>query len=839
MISRLDGIWQEVRYGRRLLVRNRSFTVIVGLTLALGVGATSAIFSVLYATVLAPLPFPESEKLVMIRLANKQGRQRGFTSDIAENWSKNSKTLDSAAIGMLGQVPFTVTGPEGAQRVVLEQVDFRTLEVLGTKPILGRWFQPDEVLVQGNTAQTIVISYGLWQRVFGGDLNVIGKKLPGWSAGWGETVIGVMPKGFYTRPDAANTDAWYVIAKNPGLAIGRIRPEVLPQQVQAELATMLPESFTRAAQQPENTFHLEVVPLQEATRGGYASRVYLLMAAVGFVLMIAIVNVANLQLNRGVRRQSEMATRVALGAGRWRLFRQLILENVILSLVGGALGVFVAMFGITLFVYLAPNFYLPSQEITINGPVLAFVLTVCIAAGILAGLVPGFRASNPNLSASLKQGGRSVSGRVRLGLRRGLVVAEIALAVVLLVGAGLMINSYARLTSVDVGMNPDNVLTMEVNLAGMDRYRTRHATNHYSVTPAVSELYTKAMERLAFLPGVESVASTSNLPPRYSPTMPFLIVGKTDNFERNDPNRPQTQYHEVSAGYFQTMRIPLLRGRPFDNKDSENGPGVVIISESLAHQYFGDEDPIGQSVVVHVNEQNPALDSDRQRQIVGIVGDIRMELQQQFLPIMYVPYQQSLKEYAGFAPFFVHAQRGFVLRTSGSPEKLASEVRRAFSDVDPNVALTSIMPMRQRLTTGAGISRGALEQQYWMRLLGIFATLGIFLAAIGVYGVIAYAVEQRSHEFGIRATFGASNSDILRLVLREGIIVTIVGLAIGVAGAFGLTRFISGQLYGVKPMDPITIASAAVVLIVIALCACYIPARRATKLDPVTVLRAE
>jgi predicted permease len=602
---------------------------------------------------------------------------------------------------------------------------------------------------------------------------------------------------------------------------------------------MLPEIMTRPAQQPENTLHLEVVPLREATRGRYASSVYLLMAAVGFVLLIAIVNVANLQLNRGVRRQSEMATRLALGAGRLRLFRQLILENVIIALVGGVLGVFVAMFGISLFVVLAPNFYLPSQEITVNGPVLAFALTVCLTAGMLSGLVPGFRASNPNLSSALKQGGRSIAGRVRLGLRRSLVISEIALAMVLLVGAGLMINSYARLTSVDMGMNPDNVLTMEVNLAGMDRYRTRHATNHYSVTPAVSEMYTKAMERLALLPGVEAVASTSNLPPRYSPSMPFHIVGKPDNFERNDPNRPQTQYHEVSANYFQTMRIPLLRGRPFDARDSENGPGVVIISEALARQYFGDEDPIGQAVIVDVNGQNPKLDPDRIRQVVGVVGDIRMDLKQPFIPIMYLPYQQSLKEYAGFAPFFVHAQRGFVLRTSGSPEKLAAEVRRAFSEVDPNVALTSMMPMRERLTTGAGVSQGAQEQQYWMRLLGIFASLGMFLAAIGVYGVIAYAVEQRSHEFGIRTTFGASSSDILRLVLRDGLIVTIAGLAIGVGGAYGLTRFIAQQLFGVKPMDPITIAAVAVVLILIALFACYIPARRASKLDPVSVLRAD
>jgi putative ABC transport system permease protein len=572
-----------------------------------------------------------------------------------------------------------------------------------------------------------------------------------------------------------------------------------------------------------------VTSLHEEYRGDYAQSVYMLLGAVGVVLLIATVNVANLQLNRGVRRQSEMATRMALGAGRWRLFRQLLIENIALALVGGVLGIVVALAGIDVFIFLAPDFYRPSSEIAINGAVLLFALTVCLASGILSGLVPGFRASNPNLSGSLKQGARSVAGRISLGLRRVLVVTEIALAMVLLVSAGLMINSYARLVRVNVGVDPDNVLAFEVNLAGMDRYRTRHGTNHYAVTPEVANFYTRVMERIAALPGVESVASTSNLPPRAGSGMEFTIIGKV-----SDPaDLPETAYHEVSAGYFDTMRIPLLRGRAFTDKDDATAPGVAIISETLARRYFGNEDPIGQSIQVYVNAQNPKLENDRVRQIIGVARDIRMTFRSSSLPIVYVPYGQNPTDYAGFNQFFIHALKAFVVRTSGNPADIAPEVRRAVREADGAVAVTDMMPMRQRLSSMAA------GQEFWMRLLGIFAGLGIFLAAIGVYGVISYTVEQRSHEFGIRTAFGARDSDIFGLVLREAVVVTLIGLTIGIAAAFGATRLIANLLFGVTPTDPMTIVAVAVVLSVVALLASYIPARRATKLDPVSVLRAE
>ena len=829
MFDRMGDLWREAAYGVRLLRKNPMHTMIVGTTLALGIGATTAIFSVLYATVLAPLPFADPESLVWIDQRNGEGRMRGLPKNRVEDWKRNSRTLDGVQYGILGFVNFTVSGRNGAERIWLEQVDFQTLNVLGIKPLLGRWFEPDELIVQGDTSRSIIISYGLWQRAFGGDPDVLGKKMPGWTAGWGDTVVGVMPKGFYIHPERSNADGWYVTTSTGGGVIGRLKPGVTTEQAQAELAGLgRQENPPNTGTNLQNTFTLRVTPLHSFYRDGYARTVYLLLGAVAFVLLIASVNVVNLQLNRSVRRQPEIAARIALGAGRWRLLRQLMIENIVLTLFGGALGLFVSFAGISLFVFLAPSFYPPTEEFVVNGPVLLFTLAVCLVTGILSGIVPGFRGSNPDLSSTLKEGGRGVIGRSRLGIRRALVVAEIALAMVLLVGAGLMINSYARLTSVDVGLDSTNVLSMQVSTFGMDKYRIRRTPTHWTATPEISRFYAAALERLALMPGVEAVASTSNLPPRSGLVVPFSILGKPD---AGGADRPDAAFHEVSPTFFDAMKI-LVRGRAFTDLDRETGPGVVIISETLARLYFGNENPIGQSIQVHMHSQNIKLEPDRVREIVGVARDIRMNFRLEFEPILYIPYRQNLTDYQSNGHLGTHAIHDFVVRTSGTAD-IVPLVKRAFADVDPMIVVSDIMPMRERLGTAAG------DQEFWMRLLGIFAGLGMFLAAIGVYGVISYAVEQRTHEFGIRATLGASGLDILRLILREGVVVIVLGLVIGIGGAYGATRLIARQLYGVTPTDPLTIASVAVVLVLVAFLACYIPGRRAAKLDPLTALRTE
>ena len=828
MLDLFAGLGRDATHGFRLLGRNPGYTLIVTLTLALGIGATTAIFSVLYATVLGPLPYPDPGQLVRIEEIGPAGRGRLVAFDRIETWRDRSETIEGAAFSMMGQLDFTMSDDAGAQRIQVEQVDFHTLSVLGVQPVLGRWFRPDEVVLEGGNTEGLVISHGLWQTALGGDPDVIGKTLPGWRANWGTVIIGVMPPGFYVHPSRSNSDAWGAMTINRGPIIGRLKPGVRLEQAQAELATMGQEE---AAQAPgaQGTSRVQLTPLHEVYRSGYAQPVYMLLGAVFFVLLIASVNVANLQLNRGIQRQGEMAVRAGLGAGRWQLFRGSIVENVPLMLIGGALGVLVAFLGIPLFVFVAPDFYPPSEEIGVNTAVLLFALGLSLATGILAGLIPAFRGSIPNLAAMLKEGGRGVVGRGQLGIRRALVVAEIALAMVLLVGAGLMINSYARLTGVDMGFDPDDTLTMEIDLFGMDRYRIRQP-NDWTATPEISRFYTTALERIRLLPGVESVASTSSLPPRGGMFLRFGIVG---GLPASANDQPMAVYQEVSPAYFETMRIPLVRGRPITDLDSESAPGVAIVNEAVAREYFGNQDPIGQRILVDINSQNPELENDREREIVGVVQDTRISFLLDPIPAIYVPYLQSLGHYASNFLIGMHARHQFVVRTSGDTAALALPVRRAFAEADPGVAPSNFMPMRTRLAAQAG------AQEFWMRLLGIFAALGTFLAAIGVYGVISYAVEQRRHEFGIRTTLGAGRSDILRLVLGEGFVVVLIGLGIGIGGAFGATRLIANQLYGVEPMDPATVLAVALLLLVVALLACYIPGRRATKLDPLAAIRTE
>jgi putative ABC transport system permease protein len=508
-----------------------------------------------------------------------------------------------------------------------------------------------------------------------------------------------------------------------------------------------------------------------------------------------------------------------------------VTENVLLALVGGGMGIVVAYVGIWVFVTLAPDFYPPTEEITIRPAVLLFTLGVSVLTGIVAGLVPAIRISQPDLQEALKQSARGGASGIRQGVRRALVVVEVAMALVLLVGAGLMINSYSRVMGVDMGFRPDNLLTMEINLSGLARYRTRHNVAHFSVTPQVAIFYGEVMDRIRALPGVRSVGVTSGLPPRLGMNPPFRIVGEPGDL---GDNGPRALYHEVSEDYFDTLGIGLLRGRAITQTDGENAARVAVVNETLARQYFGDTDPLGQVVEVRINQNNPSLADDRPREIVGIVSDTRMRLQNEPMPVIYVPYQQHLWDYGGTGSFYIHAQKDFVIRTdTADPMDLANAVRRAVADVDPSVAVDNIVPMRERL------SESAANERFWLRLLGLFAGLAVFLATVGIYGVIAYAVEQRAHEFSIRTALGAGRADIIRLVLREGLIVTLIGLAIGVLGAFGLTRLIANQLYGVTPMDPLTIATVALLLTVVAMLACVIPARHAAKADPLAALRVE
>jgi putative ABC transport system permease protein len=837
------GAWfaefrQDFRLGLKLLRKNRGFTLVAVLTLALGIGATSAIFSVLHTIVLRPLPFPSPEQLVFVQEVNQRdGRIRPPSVEVLEAWREQSRTLTSVGAGITGGVDVSVTGPAGATRISLGGIALNTLAVLGVQPIVGRWYRQDEVTVEGDTAESLVISYGLWQSHFGGDPDVVGKAIPGWDAAWGRIVIGVMPPDFWVHPSMADVDGWFAfnVSRIPGArpqSLARLAPGVSYAEAEAELGTI---ASRFEASGPGGTdaedWRIGFEPLHAIFTADYRETLYLLLGAVAFILLIAAVNVANLQLSRSVTRQSEMATRAALGAGRWRLIRQLVTENVLLALVGGLLGIVVAYLGIWLFVTLAPGFYPPSEDIAIRPAVLLFTFGVSVLTGIVAGLVPALRISRPDLQDALKQSARGGSSGIRQGVRRALVVMEVALALILLVGAGLMINSYARVMRVDMGFDPDDLLTMEINLSGLERYRTRHNVAHFSVTPLAAQFFGDVMERLRALPGVRTVGLTSGLPPRFGLNPPFRIVGRSGE---PDDSGQSAQYQEVSEDYFGTMGIGLVRGRVFTRADGENAAGVVVVNETLARQVFGDADALGQIVEARINLGNPELTDDRPREIVGIVSDTRIRLQEDPMPMIYVPYQQHLWDYAGTGPFYVHARKDFVIGTdTADPMDLSRAVRQVVADVDAAVAVDNMMPMRERL------SLSAANERFWLRLLALFAGLAVFLATVGIYGVISYSVEQRAHEFGIRTALGAGRRDIIRLVVREGLIVTVTGLLIGIAGAFALTRLIANQLFGVTPMDPLTIATVALALTAVAMLACVIPSRRAARVDPLRALRTE
>ncbi len=829
---------RDFRWGLKLLRKSPGFTVAAVLTLALGIGATSAIFSVLNAVVLRPLPFPHPEQLVWVDEVNQRdGRTRPPAVEVHEAWRKQSRILSGVAVANTGGIDVSVHGPAGATRISLDGIALNTLSVLGVKPLVGRWYRPDEATVEGDTAASLVISYDLWQRYFGGSPDVVGKTVPGWDAAWGRTIIGVMPPNFWVRPERADVEGWFAfnVSRLPGArgqTVARLKPGVGFGQAQAEMDTIARRvEASLPGGKDAGDWHVRLKPLHEVVTADYKQTLYLLLGAVGFVLLIAAVNVANLQLSRSVTRQSEMATRAALGASRWRLMRQLVTENILLALMGGGLGIVIAYLGTWLFVTLAPQFYPPSQAITISPAVLLFTLGVSVATGIVAGLVPAFRASRPDLQDTLKQGARGGGSGIRQGVRRTLVVLEVAMALVLLVGAGLMINSYARLMGVDMGFNPDHLLTMEINLSGLERYRKRYNGAHFSVTPHVAELYAQILERVRALPGVRAVGMTTALPPTEWINPPFRIVGKP-----GDPgaNGQTAEFVEISDDYFKTMGTRMVRGRMFTEADGEKAPGVVVVNQTLARRFFGDGDPLGQVVQARLNQSNPALADDRTREIVGVVADTRIRPQDEPTPVMYIPYRQHLWDYAGSGLFLIHARKDFAIRTDAAdPMALGNAVRKVVANLDPSVAVDYMMPMRQRLSNSVG------NERFWLRLLGLFAGLAVFLATIGIYGVIAYGVEQRAHEFGIRTALGAGPRDIVGLVLREGFIVTMIGLVIGVGAAFALTRLIAKELFGVAPMDPLTIAAVALVLTAVAMLACVIPGRRAAKVDPLRALRID
>lgn len=807
----LADFLQDLRYAFRVLIKNPGFTSVAVIALALGIGANSAIFSVVNTVLLRPLPYKDPDQLVMVwEDSSRHGYPRD-TPAVANfiDWRDQNQTF--AGMSAMAMRSFNLTGEGEPEKIEGRRVSASLFPLLGVEPQLGRTFIGDEDKTGAN--RVVILSHTLWQRRFRGDTSIVGKSITLNSAS--HIVVGVMPPQFQfpTKDD----ELWVPIAFDSEEAgnrnshylevVGRLKPNVRVEQAQADMTTVA----TRLQQQyPDLNTDLGAVvtPLHEHVVGEIKPALLILFGAVGLVLLIACANVANLLLARAAVRQKEIAVRVALGASRFRLIRQFLTESVVLGTLGGVVGLLLSLGGLILLRAFVPPNLAQTTTLSLDPRVVVFTLLVSILTGLIFGLAPATQAAKFNLNETLKEGGRdSSSGSRGNRVRSLLVVVEVAVSLILLIGAGLLINSFLRLRNTDPGFNPDNLLTMKIVLP----------EPKYAEQVKRSAFYTEAISRIENLPGVKAAGVTTNLPLyRQGNSIGISIEG------RPIPQPGQeiiVATRVVSPKYFETMGIRLLKGRPLSNQDKPNTPKVVVISEGMARKYWPNEDPIGK----RITGGNPQREEDW-RQIVGIVNDVhQFQLDAEPKPQMYLSYEQ-----AGF-----FAPRDLVVKTDVDPESLAATVRRTVWEIDKDQPVSNISTMGQIL--GESIAR----QRFSMLLLGIFASLAMLLAAVGIYGVMSYSVTQRRNEIGIRMALGAQKFDVLKLTVGQGLKLVLIGVAIGLVGALVLTRLMSTLLFGITATDPVTFVAISLVLIAVACLASYIPARRATKVDPLKALRYE
>ena len=808
-VNYIEDFFEDLRYGLRMLAKNPGFTAVAAITLALGIGATTAIFSVVDAVLLHPRPYQNPSQLVAIRETSPQGEQSGVSVGDFANWEEQTQSFQ----GMAAYEPWefhTLTGGGQPDEVWASPVSVNFFHLLGINAVLGRTFLSNE-------SQAVVLSREYWRSHFSSDPKVIGKTLVLDSKPY--AIIGVAPPDFeFPKP---NTQMWIPLTfsaadKNDHehrslSVIGRLKAGVNLKRAQAEMDTV---ASRLATQYPKTDagWSASIEPFRSQEVGGVLrAAVLALLGAVVFVLMIVCANVASMLLARGASRQGEMAIRAALGAGRSRLIRQLLAESVVLAGAGGVVGVALAWSGLSIIVNLVPKYNLIETQgvhrIEISLPILGFTVALSLLTGIAVGLLPALRVSNLNLNESLKERGRtSGSGSRRTGLQRALVVSEVALALILLVGAGLMIQSFQRLETAPTGFNPDHVLTVRVPLA---KYK-------YSQGTQSANFYREVLQRVKAIPGVKSVGMANNLPFTGFHTSAALPLPKGSS---GIPNVTLIALRGVSPGYFQALGIPLKEGRDFTPADSEsNARCVRIVNEAMARRYWPGEDPVDKQLNGACPKGLPAL-------IVGLVADSKqVSVDAQAEPEVFEPYAQH-----PFASFLVT----FVIRTASNPLDLAVAVRNAVWELDRD------QPVIQIRTMENVISESIWRQHFSASMLGVFAAIALVLSAVGIYGVLSYSVSRRTQEIGVRAALGATRRDILRLVVGEGLLLTLTGVGAGVVAALGLTRLLTSLLYDVRPRDPLTFVGLSLLLMGVALLAVYIPARQATKIDPMVALRCE
>ena len=799
-------MFDDLRYSLRVLARSRSFTMVAVVGLALGIGANSAIFTAINAVLLRPLPYKQAEQLVLLWQLNRHNGDHEVKASAPDyiDWKEqNSVFQDIAAFNANSGLGLNLSGVDQPERISATSITGNLFSVLGVKPALGRSFLPDEE--RAGSTPVCILSDGLWKRRFASDPKIIGKAVTLNAEVW--TVVGVMPTGFRFPQ---NVDLWVPVilpisrtkrAQHYLGVIARLKPELSLGHAQTELDAI---ARRMELQHPETNagLGLRLVPLRTQLTGNIRPALLVLFGATAFVLLIACTNVANLLLGRATVRQAEMSLRLALGASPARLVRQLLTESALLGLLGGILGVMLAFTATRLLLNHSPNNLPPTNEIIIDGRVLIFTLALSIFTALIFGLVPALQASKPDLFRTLKVGGSGFAtahGGQRLRLL--LVASEMALALVLLIGAGLMIRSFFRLREVNIGLDPLNVLTMNTTLT-VDRYPV----------PRQIAFFRQVVQRIGALPGVTSVGAVDNLPLGGSDVHSFGIVGRSA-FDPGD--EPSGELGVVTPQYFNAIGIPLTKGRYFAEGDGEKSPRVAIINQALAIRYWPKEDPLGKKITVDF-EREP-------REIVGVVGNVRhLGLDQQEPLQVYTPHSQ-----VGSAAMFL------VVRTSSDALNLAPSARAVVEAVDNDQPVYDIQTMEQRL------SNSISPRSFNMLLLGIFAAIALVLAGGGIYGVMSYYVTQQTHEIGIRMAMGADQAKVLTLVVGKGLVILFCGLAIGVAVAFAFSRVMSGLLFGVSTFDITSILGASVLLITVGLLACYIPARRASKVDPIVALRHE
>jgi putative ABC transport system permease protein len=811
-----DEMIQDLCYGARMLVKSPGFTFVAALTLALGIGANTAVFSVIEAVLLRSLPYQDSERLCMLwKSVPARNIEWDWTSyPTIRDWREQSKSFeDMAAILLPSGSEVTLQSDAGPELIQGSKVSGNFFEILGVMPLLGRTFTDDEARLGG---AVVVLSYGFWQRRFGGDGAVLGRtlQLDNRSA----TVIGVMP-AYFQFPDK-NAQLWLPLSSDhrwEGFqkirladafsALARLKPGVSIEEARAEMNVIA----GRIAQQYPATdanLGVRVTPLFDQIAGAQLRRaLWILGAAALCALLIACSNIASLLVARGAARRKELAVRAALGAGRFRLLRQLVTENILLSLLGGLAGLLFAHWALRALLALVPADLPRADGISINGMALAFAFTFCLLTGVVFGLLPAFQITRGNLHASLNESGRNASAGAGVHRARGLLVAtQFALAIVLLTGAGLMVRSFLRLDAVKPGFDTTRLLTMTVRLPH----------EMYADEARPRAFFEEAIQKIKQTPGVHGAAVGAAVTDSFRGRVPNVSIVIEGRPATQDPER--YAYHTVSDGYFRVMGIPLRQGRLFSAEDHSDSPLVAVVSETAARRFWPSESPLGK----RFKEVLPGADSNAWLTVIGVVGDVVTNRDGTVYPTFYNTTRQSAEW-----------DWRLVVRTETPPLELAAPIRRAVRSVNSAIPYFEINTVEQAL---AELDR---PRKFQTQLIGVFAVTALLLAALGLYGLMSYLITQRTKEIGIRVALGAQRRDVLKLIIGQGMAVALAGLSLGLAAALAVTRFMKSLLFGVTATDPATFAGVATLLAAVALLACYIPARRAAKVDPTVALRQE